>query len=106
MQEYNRICVDSSHGVKGFDFHLTTVSAINGSGISLPVAFCISNVVNKNIVNIFFNAVKKECGNLLTLTFTSKDFPIFINAWCEVRLVNSFLRLYFYVKNSTNFYPF
>lgn len=100
--EYSQLCIDSTHGMRGFDFHLTTLLTINDSGVSLPVAFCISNVVNEDLMGLFFSIILKECGNIRASVFTSNEIPVFINAWCKVK--SSFCRQYYFLlSNNINY---
>jgi len=44
----NIICIDSTHGMNQYDFHLTSLVVIDEYGSGIPAAFCISNEKNTN----------------------------------------------------------
>lgn len=80
------ICMDSTHGTAGYDYHLTTIMVIDEFGFGVPVAFCISSGASTIEWKDFLLAVKgannDECISAQVL-MTDND-PSFYNAWGEV----------------------
>ncbi|XP_055951534.1 uncharacterized protein LOC129987599 [Argiope bruennichi] len=50
----DRICVDSTHSISNYNFELVTVLVIDEYEEGIPVAFCISSLVNTVILTHFF----------------------------------------------------
>jgi len=50
----NIVCIDSTHGMNQYDFHLTSLVVIDEYGAGIPAAFCISNRKDTNTWSIFF----------------------------------------------------
>jgi len=78
------ICCDSTHGTNGYDFPLTTIHVIDDFGQGIPVAFCLSNHEDFTSMVIFFNEIKKVCGNIESQCFMSDMANQYYNAWVAV----------------------
>ena len=48
------ICVDYTHGTNVYDIQLTTVMVIDDHGEGFPVAFCYSNHMHTEAMEVFF----------------------------------------------------
>ncbi len=75
------MCVDSTHGTNGYDFLLITVVVIDDYGEGFPVAWCISNREDQNIMLSFFQEIKKRVGTLTPKWFMSDLAEQFYTAW-------------------------
>lgn len=89
---HNIISIDGTHGTNEYEFTLTTLMVVDDYGMGVPVAFLVSNRENAEILNIFFNTVKKEFGECIDANvFMSDDYPAYINAWTTVRFFFIFM---------------
>lgn len=68
----------------GFDFQLITLLCVDEFGAGFPVAYCITNRVDKTAMLTFFKAVKEKTGAITPEVFMSDDAQAFYNAWQEV----------------------
>lgn len=75
------ICVDSTHGTNGYDFTLITVMVIDEYGEGFPVAWCISNREDQNLLLNFYGAIKRKVGHLTPKCFMSDLAEQFYSAW-------------------------
>lgn len=81
----DRICVDSTHGISGYQFELVTILTIDEFEEGIPVAFCIMSTVDTKMLTHFFNCVKAALSrNLNPRIFMSDDAVMFQNAWVNV----------------------
>lgn len=80
----NVIAMDSTHGLNGYDFPLTTVMVIDETNRGYPVAFMFSNTVNEAILEVFFRSIEKTIGDLKPKTFMTDMALEFYNAWKKV----------------------
>ena len=78
------ICCDSTHGTNGYDFPLTTIHVIDDFGQGIPVAFCLSIHEDFTSMVIFFNEIKKKCGNIESRYFMSDMANQYYNVWVAV----------------------
>ncbi|KAJ8909974.1 hypothetical protein NQ315_008989 [Exocentrus adspersus] len=79
-----KICIVSTHGTNAFDFLLTTLLTVDEFGEGVPVAFLLSNRVNRKTIGNFFQLVKSKVGMITTDVFMSDDAPEYVNAWVDV----------------------
>lgn len=86
ISEYanDRVLIDSTHGMAGHDFQLTTIVTVDEYGAGCPVAMCLSNRIDVVAMTVFFQSVKKRVGKLPSTVFMSDDAPSYFNAWCSV----------------------
>lgn len=54
------VCIDDTHGTNSYDFHLTTVLAVNEFEEGYPTAWCLSNRTDYGVMCDFFKAVQKN----------------------------------------------
>lgn len=80
----DRILIDSTHGVTGHDFLLTTIMVVDEFGEGFPVAFLLSTRTNVATLTKFFACVKDAVGLISCSVFMSDDDPAFYTAWCSV----------------------
>ena len=78
------MCIDSTHGMTGYGFELTTLMVVDEHEEGLPVAFCCSSKVNTAIMDEFFQGVKMAVGETKAKYFISDDADLFYQAWCGV----------------------
>ena len=82
--EMSVICVDSTHGTNGYDFHLTTVMVLDSNRQGFPVAFLYSNRETEQIFKLFFESIKAKSGIIRSNAFMSDMAPQFCSAWQNV----------------------
>ena len=75
------VCVDDTHGTNSYGFHLTTVVVIDEYGEGFPAAWCISSHIDTNTLRTFFEAIKKNIGEIQPAWLMSDDAGQFHNAW-------------------------
>lgn len=80
----NVICVDSLYRKKGGRFYLTVLFIMDENELAFPVAFCVSNKVDKNVVAVFFRSLYESAGPLECNFFMSDSEPFYYEAWKEV----------------------
>lgn len=78
------ICLDSTHGLNGYGFEMTTLLVIDDMRQGFPCAFLISNRMDSEILEIFFNLIRKEVGTMSPSIFMSDLAENFYNAWVTV----------------------
>ncbi|KAG8177326.1 hypothetical protein JTE90_018352 [Oedothorax gibbosus] len=78
------LCVDAAHRRKGGRFYLTTLIALDESETAFPVAFCISNQVNKKVVKLFLTNIRDSTGPISCTYFMSESDTFYHEAWLEV----------------------
>ncbi|KAF8774308.1 uncharacterized protein LOC129985173 [Argiope bruennichi] len=76
-----KICIDSTHGTNANDYYLTTMLTVDEFDVGCPVAFCICNRTDIEVINFFFNYIRSKVGVINTNVFMSDDAPEFYNAW-------------------------
>ncbi|KAF8774307.1 hypothetical protein HNY73_016872 [Argiope bruennichi] len=76
-----KICIDTVHGANANDYYLTTMLTVDEFDVGCPVAFCICNRTNIEVINFFFNYIRSKAGVISTTVFMSDDAPEFYNAW-------------------------
>ena len=79
-----KICIDSTHGTNAYDFYLTTVVVVDEFNCGFPVAFCFSNRLSGNQMEIFFKSIHSKIGNLKPKVFMSDDAPAYYNSWKKI----------------------
>jgi len=83
----NIVCIDSTHGMNQYDFHLTSLVVVDEYGAGIPAAFCISNKKYTNTWSIFFKKIMTELIDINLLqpkVFMSDDDDSFYNAWKQI----------------------
>lgn len=80
----DRICIDGTHGTTGCDFQLVTLLCVDEFGAGFPVAYCITNRVDRKAMLAFLKAIKVRTGQVAANAFMSDDAPAFFNAWKDV----------------------
>ncbi|GFQ88404.1 uncharacterized protein TNCT_317511 [Trichonephila clavata] len=94
------VCVDSLYRRKGGRFYLTVLFIMDEYEIAFPVAFCISNKVDKGVIVQFLASVKESTGPLSCTYFMSDSESFYYEAWREVMEDNSrWLWSMWYVDN-------
>lgn len=78
------VCVDCAHRKKGGRFYLTCISIMDECDVAFPVAFCISNKIDLNVVRAFLVSVRDSTGPLSCTYFMSDNETFFYDAWKEV----------------------
>ncbi|GFR28204.1 c2H2-type domain-containing protein [Trichonephila clavata] len=76
-----KICVDFNHGPNSQDYFLTTLLTIDEFDNGCPVAYCICNRINLELINFFYHYVRSKVGVITANVFLSDDAPEFYNAW-------------------------
>lgn len=77
----NVIATDSTHGLNGYDFELTTVMVVDEFGEGFPIAFMFTNRKDTFVHTFFFKRIKEEVGGIETKTFMSDITSVFYSAW-------------------------
>ncbi|XP_035225897.1 uncharacterized protein LOC118198347 isoform X4 [Stegodyphus dumicola] len=80
----DRICIDSTHGLKNYNFELVTLLVIDEFEEGFPVVFCFTSSVNFETMSFFLKIVHSEVGDINCKIFMSDDAPVFYNAWESV----------------------
>lgn len=82
----NIVCIDSTHGMNQYDFHLTSLVVVDEYGAGIPAAFCISNRKDTNTWSIFFKKITEliDINILQPKVFMSDDDDSFYNTWKQV----------------------
>lgn len=75
------VCVDSTHGLNGYDFELTTILVIDEWGEGFPGACMFSNRKDTEVFTFFFNKIQEKTGILKAKTFMTDITNVFYNAW-------------------------
>ena len=78
------VCIDSTHGTTGYDFYLTTLMVIDEFGSGFPVAWCLSNHEDTTFMSVFFEAIKRNSGQVTANWFMSDLANQYYNAWVGV----------------------
>ena len=60
--ESDRICVDSTHGMIGYDFELTTLLVVDEYDEGFPESFFCSSSIDAIHLTIFYDYIKKAAG--------------------------------------------
>lgn len=85
----NVICVDSLYRKKGGRFYLTVLFIMDENDLAFPVAFCISNKVDKSVIVVFFQSIRESAGPLECNFFMSDCESFYYEAWKETMNDNS-----------------
>jgi len=80
----DRICVDSTHGMTGHDFELTSVLVIDEFEEGFPSVFLLSSCTDARTLAVCLQRLKEVVGSFRPLVFMSDDAPAFYNAWSSV----------------------
>ena len=64
-----------------YDFSLTTLMVVNGSGGGLPAAFLFSSKVDTETFETFFTLIMPIIGDSRPEFFMSDDYPAFFNGF-------------------------
>ncbi|GBN84134.1 hypothetical protein AVEN_43804-1, partial [Araneus ventricosus] len=78
------VCLAYPNRIKKGHNLLTALVVIDDQEVAFPVAFCISNKVNKSSMLEFLSSVKESTGPLSCSYFMSNDDKFFYEAWQEV----------------------
>ncbi|XP_054719732.1 uncharacterized protein LOC129229449 [Uloborus diversus] len=78
------VCVDSLYRKKGGRFYLTVMFIMDEMDLAFPVAFCISNKVDKMVLIQFFASISQQTGSLECQYFMSDSESCYYEAWKEV----------------------
>ena len=78
------ITIDSTHGLNPYDFQLTTVMIIDNLNQGFPCVFMFSNKTDKNIMEVLFNEIKLQVGQLKPRVFMSDMANSFYNAFLNI----------------------
>ncbi|XP_025194303.1 uncharacterized protein LOC112593925 isoform X2 [Melanaphis sacchari] len=71
----DKVCLDGTHGLNGYNFQLYTVVVVDEYGNGYPVAFCFSNRSDTTVYRHFFQCIKKITGNINANIFMFDDEP-------------------------------
>jgi len=80
----DKICIDGTHGLNGYNFQLYTIVVVDEFGNGYPVAFCFSNKSDTALYKHYFQCIKNVTGKITANVFMSDDEPAFYNAWNAV----------------------
>ncbi|XP_042909538.1 uncharacterized protein [Parasteatoda tepidariorum] len=80
----NVVCLDSLYRRKGGRFYLTVLLVMDEFDNAFPGAFCISNKVDKGIIEQFLMSIKESTGNLSFKHFMSDNESFFYESWMSV----------------------
>lgn len=80
----NIIAIDSTHGLNGYDFELTTIMVVDNFGEGFPCACMITNRKDTLVFQLFFDCIKAKLGIISAKTFMSDITNVFYNAWLMV----------------------
>ena len=86
LEEYgnNIIAIDSTHGLNGYDFELTTLMVVDEYGEGFPAACMFCNRQDTFVYKIFFKKLKDKLSHKITpKTFMSDITETFYQAWIE-----------------------
>ncbi|KAG8199373.1 hypothetical protein JTE90_011833 [Oedothorax gibbosus] len=83
------LCLDNTHRKEGQRFYLTSLMALDELKIAYPVAFCISNKVDKSVMKKFLLSIRDSTGPLSCSFFMSDRESLYREAWQEVMEDNS-----------------
>jgi len=75
------VCIDGTHGLNAYDFHLYSLVIIDEFGNGVPVAFCFSNLKSTLVYRKFFESIKMQVGGVTPRVFMSDSETAFYNAW-------------------------
>ncbi|GIY05046.1 c2H2-type domain-containing protein [Caerostris darwini] len=78
------VCIDSLFRRKGGRFYLTVLFIMDENEIAFPVAFCISNKVDKFVIMQFLSSIKESTGPLSFEYFMSDSENLYFESWKEV----------------------
>ena len=78
------VCIDDTHGTNGYNFTLITVMVVNEFGEGFPVAWCISNRQDRIVMEVFFQSVKDNVGDIIPKWIMTDDAEQFFTAWIKV----------------------
>jgi len=78
------ICIDSTHGMTGHDFELTSLLCVDEFREGFCVAFLFSSCTDTKTMSVFFECVKSAVGTVCCSVFMSDDAPAFYNAWAAI----------------------
>lgn len=78
------ICVDSTHGLNGYDFELNTVLVIDKWGEGFLGAFMFTNRKDIEVFSFFFRKIQEKPGVIKAKTFMTDITNVFYNAWYPV----------------------
>jgi hypothetical protein len=78
------VCIDSTYGVTGYEFILTTILVIDEFGEGFPVSWCLSNREDQLLYENFFRAIRDKCGIITSSFSMTDDAEQFYNAWVSV----------------------
>ena len=78
------VCMDGTHGTNGYAYHLITLMVKDKSGMGCPVGHCITTREDTASLTVFFNEIRKKCGDRILVEYVmTDDAPAYYNAWCN-----------------------
>ena len=80
----NGVLVDSTHGTNMYDFLLTTIMVVDEFGEGEPAGWCIANHEDYSFMVVFFECIRKNCGEVTPRWFMSDLAPQFYDAFSAV----------------------
>lgn len=86
LRDFKRvICVDGTHGTNRRNYDLTIVLVKDENNMAFPVAFLLSNRLDRQIQEIFFRTLRSRLGESIDAEYImSYDDPKYYNAWTKV----------------------
>ena len=75
------VCIDDTHGTNAYNLHLTTLMVLDELEEGFAAGWFISNNTDTSSMQIFFNAIKINVGEVSPSWFMSDDANQFYNAW-------------------------
>ncbi|KAG8185999.1 hypothetical protein JTE90_027669 [Oedothorax gibbosus] len=78
------LCVDTDHKKRTSRFYLISLMALDECEVAFPVAFCISNKVDKGVIRQFLLSVREASGPLSCEFFMSDSDSFYLESWQEV----------------------
>ena len=80
------VCCDSTHRTNAYDFFLTTVLIVDEFGEGVPIAWCLSNHEDYNMMKIFFSKVKDNVSSISPAWLMSDIVTQFYDAFVAVNV--------------------
>lgn len=77
------VCIDATHCLENYEYQYITMFVADDNSW-VPVAFCITSIVNLWSIRFFFQTIKEKIGRIDCSIFLSDPSPPFYDAWCNV----------------------
>ncbi|KAH8009266.1 hypothetical protein HPB51_014235 [Rhipicephalus microplus] len=82
------VCLDSTHGTKGYQFELTTLLVLDEVGSGIPIAYFICNKMNDEYLTALFRSLEFAISKKVEAkTFMSDDASQFYKVWSSVMVL-------------------